>query len=82
MCVCTVLFWVDRMVIKNKDYPFTNDVMRIFQHKNDCQSPKQIINLFASMLSHLVTMYLSKFIQVEYNQFFYNKHTLGITINI
>jgi hypothetical protein len=43
-CVCTVFFWVHRMVIKNKDYPFTNDVMRIFQHKNDCQIPKQIIN--------------------------------------
>ena len=46
------------------------------------QSPKQIINLFASVLSHLVKMGLSKFIQVEYNLIFYNKHTLGITINI
>jgi len=44
MYVCTVFFGVHRMVIKNKDYPFTNDVMRIFQHKNDCHSPKQIIN--------------------------------------
>ena len=32
------------MVIKNKDYRFINYVMRILQHKNDCQSPKQIIN--------------------------------------
>ena len=39
------------------------------------------IHLYASMLSHLVTMDLSKFIQVEYNLIF-NKHTLGTTINI
>ena len=37
--------------------------------------------LFASVLPHLVTMDLSKFIQVEYNLIF-NKHTLGTTINI
>ena len=40
----SVFFGVHRMAIKNKDYAFTNDVKRIFQHKNDCQSPKQIIN--------------------------------------
>jgi len=38
-------------------------------------------HLFASVLSHLVTMDLSKFIRVEYNLIF-NKHTLGTTINI
>ena len=39
------------------------------------------IHLFTSMLSRLVTVDLSKFIQVEYNLIF-NKHTLGTTINI
>ena len=40
VCLYSIV-WGHRLVIK---YPFTNDVMRIFQHKNDCQSPKQIIN--------------------------------------